>query len=45
LFNISTAFEDSIEELILCKNNLTDVENIDVEKINKFKNLSFLNLE
>lgn len=45
LFNISAAFEHSIEELLLCKNDLIDVANIDEEKVNRMKHLTFLNLE
>ena len=38
------AFKD-IEELILCKNDLSDIENVQEDKVNLLQQLNFLNLE
>lgn len=45
LMKVSAAFDESIEELILCKNDLSDIENLQMDKINKMKQLTFVNLE
>ena len=44
-FKISSSFHENVEELILCKNDLSDIENIDEKKVNEMKELTFLNLE
>jgi hypothetical protein len=44
LFKIIRAFS-KLKELVLCKNDLTDYENIDQTKFDCFEELLFLNLE
>jgi hypothetical protein len=44
LFKIIKAF-NKLKELVVCRNDLTDYENIDQSKLNCFDELDFLNLE
>ena len=44
LFKVCPAFP-AVEELVLCRNNMLDVENIVLDEQHSFKQLKFINLE